>query len=47
MRFLENKMLEIDMRSYLKEAADDFSKEGHISAKTGAKPNLFNADMNS
>ena len=47
MSFLENKILEVNIRSYLKEAVDDFSKEDLRSIKSLAKQSLFNADMNS
>ena len=46
-RFLKNKMLEVDMRSYLKEATDDFSEEDLRPVKTLAKLSLFDLDMNS
>ena len=46
-RFLENKMLEVDIRSYLKKATDDFSKDNLRFTKNPAKLSLLDADMNS
>ena len=47
MKFLINKISEVDIRSYLKEAVEDFIEEDLRRTKTPVKLNLFDIDANS
>ena len=47
MRFLENRTLEVDIRSYLKEVVVDFDEENLKLMTTPAKLNLFSIDDDS